>query len=313
MLLIISILSFMLFAVVIMAILSTDSKKAPIERLMEAKVEVVAAKDKVIIGDGPIKRLSRLIPKAPKSYSKLQENLIYADSKYSLEEVLTVKILSSSAISFLALALTRRIFIASLMLLIVWFIPNFYVARKAQARIDEFNSQIGDGLLIISNALKAGYSFMQAMSLVAKEMDGPFAKEFTQMLKEMAFGLTMEESFNNISHRVKSEDLNLVINAILIQKDVGGNLSEILDKIVDTIRERQKLKGEVRTLTAQGRLSGIIIALLPIALALFLFTFNKEYLMTLINNPVGIGMIVYGAISQCIGYFFITRITDIEL
>lgn len=312
MVIVISAISFLLILFVTLSLTGREKKKSPLERLQDLGAYEEAGYEKEI-DEGPIKRLSKLLPKSKQSMSTLQKNIIYSDTKYSHEEIVTVKLLSSSAIALLVFAVSKNVIGVAAVFALIWFLPNFYIASKAKRRIEEFNAQLADGLLIISNALKAGYSFLQAISLVSREMDGPFAKEFSVLLKEMSFGITMEESFKNINSRVDSEDLKLIVNAILIQKDVGGNLSEIIDKIIETIRERQRLKAEVKTLTAQGRLSGVIISMLPFTLALFLYFINTEYLMALIKSNVGIGMIIYGLISQTIGFFVIRKITDIEL
>jgi tight adherence protein B len=308
----ISVLSFLLILTIALTLTSREKTKSPVERLQDLGLyEEVDYKKET--EEGPIKKLSRLVPKYDKTFSKLQRNIVYSDSKYSLEEIITVKVMSSGAFALLTYALSKNVIATMLVLISVWFIPNFYIANKAKKRMVAFNAQLADGMLVICNALKAGYSFMQATALVSKEMDGPLAKEFSTLLKEMSFGITIEESFANITQRVDSEDLKLVVNAILIQKDVGGNLAEILDKIIETIRERQRIKAEVKTLTAQGRLSGVIISVLPFGMALFLYFINRDYLTVLFQSRLGISLVIYGLISQTIGYFVIRKITDIEL
>lgn len=313
--LLISTISFFLVLLLFLTLPEREKLRAPIDRLKEIETNLAFTPEgyEKKIEIGPIKRLSKFMPNYENSFTALRRNLIYADSKYALEEVLTVKLMSSVVFALLAYALSKNPIITLLTFFFIWVIPDLLISRMAKKRMVEFNAQLADGMLIICNALKAGYSFMQSMALVSKEMDGPLAKEFGTLIKEMSFGITMEESFNNLNQRVESEDLNLVINAILIQKDVGGNLSEILEKIIETIRERHRIKMEVSTLTAQGRLSGMIITLLPFVLAGFLLMVNPEYIMLLFQTPVGIGMVIYGLISQMIGFFVIRKITDIEL
>lgn len=313
----ISALSFLLILCLALYLTTREKASSPIDRLQNMNLYEPSIHEKEsyekTIKTGPIKKLSRFVPKYEKTFSKLQKDIVYSDTKYSLEEIIAVKAMSSAALSLFTFALSKNVVLAMVVLMGVWMLPNFYLSSKAKKRMAEFNAQIADAMLVICNALKAGYSFMQAMALVSKEMEGPLPKEFNILLKEMSFGITMEESFSNITQRVDSEDLKLVVNAILIQKDVGGNLAEILDKIIETIRDRQRIKGEVKTLTAQGRLSGVIITLLPFVMALFLFFVNRENLMVLFQSSVGIGMLIYGLISQIIGFFVIRKITDIEL
>lgn len=312
MVLLISAISFIFVLAVGFIVFTRSGSQSPLDRLEDYEPEVVIKASKPM-EEGPIKKLARLLPNVDQFFSKLKRNLVYSDSKYSVEEIITIKGMSSGAIAFLAFAVTKNALLASLVLIGIWFVPDWIIASRAKKRMTEFNEQLADGMLVICNALKAGYSFMQAVSLVSREMDGPLAKEFGITFKEMSFGIPMEDSFGSLVQRVDSEDLKLVVNAILIQKDVGGNLAEILDKIIDTIRERQRIKAEVKTLTAQGRLSGVIIALLPFVMAAFLFVVNRDYLMMLFQSPVGIGMVAYGLCSQLIGFLVIRKMTDIEL
>ncbi|WDC85547.1 type II secretion system F family protein [Caloramator sp. mosi_1] len=138
-------------------------------------------------------------------------------------------------------------------------------------------------------------------------MKDPLGKEFKRLLKEMSLGLPDVEAFKNLQNRIESEDLNILINAILIQKDIGGNLSEILDNISETIRERQKIKNELKTLTAQGRLTGMIISMLPVFLGGVIYIFNKEYIMLLLTTKIGIGMLIFSLLSELAGLFIIKR------
>ena len=131
--------------------------------------------------------------------------------------------------------------------------PLLFLRIKQQRKVTRFNAQIGDALILISNSLKAGYGFMQAMDMVAKEMSPPIQTEFARTMQEINLGTTTEEALLHLPERVNSADLDLVITAMLIQRQIGGNLSEILDNISQTIRERLRIKGEIKALTAQGR------------------------------------------------------------
>jgi tight adherence protein B len=309
--LIIAIQVFLILIGLSIFLLGKNEKISPIDRINPTQNEMEQEIQKTEY-KGWIKGAASFLPKSKKE-SNLDKYILQSDTKYNKEEITIVKILLSTALSFLIFSITKSFFLTLPLFILIWFSPNLYLKNKVKKKTDEFNSQIADGLLIVTNALKAGYSFLQAVALVSKEMQGPFAKEFSRLLKEMSFGLSIDESFRNMLKRVESEDLQLVINAILIQKDVGGNLSEVIDKIIETIRERQRIKNEVKTLTAQGRLSGTLIAVLPFVLAIFLYLINREYLLTLISNPLGVIMIVYGGISQLIGFVFIRKITNVEL
>ncbi|MFZ5595954.1 MAG: type II secretion system F family protein [Bacillota bacterium] len=188
-----------------------------------------------------------------------------------------------------------------------------WVRMAKVRRLHKFNSQIGDSLVIMSNSLRSGFSFLQAMDMVRKELPNPISREFGRAFQEMNLGTPTEEALENLSSRVGSEDLDLVITAVLIQRQVGGNLAEILDNIAATIRERIRIKGEIKTLTAQGKVSGIIIGILPFALAGILWFMSPDYLMPLFTDPMGIAMLVSALILETVGILLIRKIINIEI
>ena len=192
-------------------------------------------------------------------------------------------------------------------------IPLFILKIKIDQRKKAFNDQLGDTIVLIANALRTGYSFMQAVAMVSREMPKPIGEEFARVLKEMNLGVTTEEALNNMAKRVNSDDLDLVITAVLIQRQVGGNLAVVLDSIASTIRERIKIKGHIKTLTAQGKISGLIIGVLPIAIGGVIYVLNPEYVKILFNDPLGRMMLVVGVISQIIGIMVIRKIINIDI
>jgi len=191
-------------------------------------------------------------------------------------------------------------------------IPLYVLRAKAAKRVKQFNDQLGDALGLVANSLRTGYGFMQALDMVSREMPAPIAPEFGRVLKEMNLGLSTEDAMSNLTTRVNSDDLNLVITAVLIQRQVGGNLAEVLDNIANTIRERVKLKGEVQTLTAQGRISGMIIGGLPFALGVFIYVINPGYMQVLFTNPMGKIVLGVAFVSQVFGMLIIRKIVDIK-
>ncbi len=202
-------------------------------------------------------------------------------------------------------------------------IPKIYINFTANKRMRTFDDQLGDTLNLWVNALRSGYSVLQALETIATELPPPVSKEFERVVQEVRLGLSMPKALDNMYHRVPSEDLDLVITAVNIQREVGGNLAEVLDTISFTIRERVRIKGEIRALTAQGRASGWIISILPIALGLLLYIINPTYVSELwvmedpfvIPGVIPCGWLVlgFGGIMIGSGAFAISKIVDIEV
>jgi tight adherence protein B len=193
------------------------------------------------------------------------------------------------------------------------YLPHFGLRLAKTRRLAQFNGQISDALVIMANSLRSGFSFLQAMDMVRKEIPGPIAKEFGVALQEMNWGTPTEEALQSMASRVDSEDLELVVTAVLIQRQVGGNLAEVLDNIATTIRERVRIKGEIKTLTAQGRISGLIIGLLPILLTTVLFFLNPEYVKLLFTSKAGLMMVSFAVMSQILGLALIKKIVQIPV
>lgn len=194
-----------------------------------------------------------------------------------------------------------------------YIIPILIVKRKISMRRKKFNSQIADALILIASSLRSGYSFMQAIEMVSREMHPPISEEFYRVLREINLGVTTDEAMNHMAERINSVDLDLVVTAVLIQRQIGGNLTEILDNIANTIRERVKIAGHIRTLTAQGRLSGAIISLLPIVMAFVIYIINPSYIMPLFTQTAGYWMLIMAAVSEIFGIMVIKKIVDIKI
>ena len=209
--------------------------------------------------------------------------------------------------------------------LIVFFLlglyaPRFYLKYRQGKRLKNFAAQLPDTITLLANSLRAGSSFLQGIELVTREARPPISEEFERVVREMQLGLALQPALNNLVRRVASEDLELMVTAIQIQSQVGGNLATVLDAIAHTIRERRRIQGEIQTLTAMQRYSGYVITLLPIGLAGLLFLISPQYITVMLEKPpemlglpMGIVFFLVGLISMGIGFLFIQRIVDIKV
>ncbi|GAC1675819.1 MAG: type II secretion system F family protein [Candidatus Limnocylindrales bacterium] len=199
-------------------------------------------------------------------------------------------------------------------------LPRFWLGRRRSGRLGAFNKQLPDTITLLANGLRAGSSFLQAVELVVRESRPPISTEFSRVIREVNLGLPFEQAMENMVRRVRSDDLELMATAINIQHTVGGNLAEILDSIAFTIRERIRIQGEIRTLTAQQRLSGYVVGFLPIGLAGFLFVAAPNFMAPMFDKPpealglpLGVVILFFGGFMMFIGFMFIRKIVDIEV
>jgi tight adherence protein B len=194
-----------------------------------------------------------------------------------------------------------------------FFVPRIYVNVRKRQRLNAFNDQLGDTITLLANSLRSGFSIVQSMDTVANQLPKPISVEFHRVTQEIGLGLHYEEALNNMLRRVPSDDLDLMITAINIQGRVGGNLAEILDTIGHTIRERVRIKGEIRVLTAQQMISGYILTGLPVVLGFVLYLLNKEYIGRMFSDPCGWIMLGVSTLMIVTGFLIIRKIVDIEV
>jgi tight adherence protein B len=225
--------------------------------------------------------------------------------------LMVTSILGSGMIFYLIMH--QNLFLTLGGLVLGFFLPRIYVKIRQGRRLKAFNGQLGDAINLLANGLHSGYSMLQAMDAVANEMPPPISEEFQRVVREVGLGVTTERAMNNMLRRIPSDDLDLMITAINVQHEVGGNLAQILETISHTIRERVRIKGEIMVLTAQGRISGYVISFLPIGLGLLLFVMNPNYMGPMFTDPCGIGMIAVGLVMMAAGFFAIQKIVNIEV
>lgn len=197
--------------------------------------------------------------------------------------------------------------------IIGYMLPGIWINRRIKLRIQKFNEGLPDMISTIIGSLRSGYSFSHALKTVVEECDSPVREEIALLLKEMNYGVSMEDALNNLNKRMTSDDLELMIQAVLIQRQVGGNLASVLDVISETIRQRNRIQRQVQTLTTQGRLSGRIIGILPVVLGIMIFLVNPEYIKVLFTSTAGIIIITIGIVSGAAGFVLIHRLTKVEV
>lgn len=246
----------------------------------------------------------------------IARELARADLKFKTGEYIALIIISSVLTAILAFFFGGGSYLFALLGLILGlFIPRFFVRRQQAQRLRKFNDQLPDMLNLMVNGLRTGFSALQAMEAVSRELPAPISDEFRRVVQEMQLGVPMEGALDNLQRRIASDDLDLAVTAINIQREVGGNLAEILDVISYTIRERIRIQGEVRAVTAQVSYSGKFLALMPVLLAVVLWGLNRQYMMQFFEEPItcGIGMLVLAGIMLVAGYFVLNRIGTIEI
>lgn len=249
---------------------------------------------------------------------KTSNALMRADIRLTVGEFLVFRLLGALAgfaLGFLFVAILAPAFgivLGCVFAVIGFQAPAIYVGVKGNMRRKKFINQLGDTITLMANSLRAGYSLLQTMELVSRETKDPISTEFSRVVREVGLGISTEEAMQNMLRRVPSEDLDLLVTAINIQHEVGGNLAQILSTIGHTIRERVRIQGEVKVLTAQVQLSGYIITAMPVALALFIFATNPSYLGELFVWP-WICLPIGAAVMVIIGFFAMRKIATIEV
>lgn len=257
--------------------------------------------------------LGKILPQHNSYSTRHKEKLAKAAILMKPEEFFGISVLMALGIGLLIYIVTINYLWTIMALILSFFIPEVIVNRVKKQRMKKLNAQLPDALSIIANGIRAGFSINQAIAMVNKEMLPPISDEFTKVLKDNTLGKPLEEALNNMSERTEDEDLDMFITSLLIQRQVGGNLAEVLETISHTIRERVRIKGEIRSLTAQGRISAVIVTLLPVVLAVVISVINPGYLDIMYSRPIGVAMLIGAIFFILIGHLVLRKITDIRV
>jgi tight adherence protein B len=243
----------------------------------------------------------------------LATQLARADLKVTVGEFMAATVILVIFAGGISYFLKRDVLVTAIACLAVFFAPRIYVSVLRGRRLKAFNNQLGDTIQLMVNGIRAGYSVLQAMEAVSQEMGPPIAQEFGRVVQEQQLGLTLEHAMENMLRRVPSDDLDMMITAINVQREVGGNLAEVLDSIAFTIRERVRIKGELQAMTGQSRISGYMVGLVPVVLAVFLYLLNPEYMGQMVDHICGYVMLACAGIGIAAGFAVMNKVMQIDV
>ncbi len=245
--------------------------------------------------------------------ANMATQLARADLKITVGEFMAATVILVVGAGGVVYFLKRDILITAVVCLVAFFAPRIYVNMARGRRLKAFINQLGDTIQLMVNGIRAGYSILQAMEAVSHEMGPPIADEFGRVVQEVQLGLTLELAMNNMLRRVPSDDLDMMVTAINVQREVGGNLAEVLDSIAYTIRERVRIKGELQAMTGQSRMSGYMVGLIPVFLVVFLYLINPGYMGQMIEHQCGYAMLACAAIGVAAGFAVMSKVMQIDV
>ncbi len=244
----------------------------------------------------------------------LKEMMLFIDPKKLVLFNTLAPLVSAIIGAIIVGSITGSYLIGGLLGLVLGFlIPSIAVKKVVIGRKQKFNSQISDALMILSSCLKGGLSLIQAIEAVVEELPQPISQEFGLMLRENKMGMSLEESFAKLNKRLPSEELNLLTTAILVARETGGDITQLFGTLINTIRAKLKLVDNVKTLSLQGKIQGIVMSFLPFVFTAMVYSFNPHYFDVMLANPVGRMLLMYAVISEVIGIFLIRMFGRVSL
>ncbi len=308
------------FLIVLLLIWPTKKEKTLSSRLETIGRELVSGAPPVDEGGDILKRdqLSEvpwidLLLGRSRIAAKLKREIEQADLEWSVGRIVFLSLLIAVATAWFGQFVVKNVIIALVVAIVLGSAPYVYVRVKRAARLRKFNSLLPDAIDLMSRALKAGHSVSSSIEMIAQEISPPVGPEFRRLFEEQNFGLPLREAMLNLANRVPIADVQFLVTAILVQKETGGNLVEILDKTASVLRDRMRLQGQVRVYTAQGRLTGWILSLLPFVIFGIISTINPGYAHILLDDPLGQKLIIAGLVLMAFGIWVIRKVIDIKV
>lgn len=302
-----------------------EENLSPLERLVDRRQEEEQTRSRKRREKSAdlLPTLSKLINNTRIDFlNKMSADLARIGSNWRASEILYFSLLSAMVLFFIVGVLMRYLMVGIILAIVCVMLPSWVVRFQAKRWMSKFETQLADTLLLMSNATQAGYGFQQAMEMVAREGQPPMADEFTKMSTEVQLGVPIAEALTHMAERVQNPDFTLAVTAIQISMEVGGALSEILRSISETIRDRVRIRGEIGILTAQGKMTGLMLGLLPVGMFFLLNVVGgdpqtgEKYSAPLLDGktyPMGPKLVITGFVLQGIGFFVISRIVNIEI
>lgn len=229
------------------------------------------------------------------------------------KKLMLVYILAPLVLGISGFIFTQRLFVVFIGAAFGIALPTLVLKMMEKRRNNKFNFQLIDGLMVLSSSLKGGLSLLQSIEVLVEEMSPPISQEFALVLRENQIGVPLDESLESLNKRIQSEELSLIVTAIDIARETGGNLTEPFEKLMFTLRERDKLIGKVKTLTLQAKLQGIIMSLMPVAFGILVFYMNPEFLKLLVQDTRGQILLVIAGLLEIIGAFLLYKLSRVDV
>jgi tight adherence protein B len=312
---------FMAAGTVVLIVLGAQKVFTQKKEQLEKRMVVVSAREDTTVAAAKVEKkadwlnvggiVSRLA--GPEFLNKQAEMLASADVPWRPGEFLTVRLTFATVALAGCLALTDRTEIVAAMAAAGFWLPVLHIKRRKAKRQSNFDMQLPDALQLIVNSLRAGFSFNKAMEVAAQASTPPISTDFGSVQREVSLGMTIEDALQAMARRAQSPEFDIVVSAYLIQREVGGNLAVIMEKVADTVRQRLRMRGELRVLTAQGRISGYVVGLLPVAVFGIVMVAAPDYLDPLLKSSAGGAALGFAVFWQALGVFMIKKITDIKM
>lgn len=315
--------AFFLALATLLALMFSKPGSRKASKVLKKGLSLYAKRESVEVGEDAVfenseigRRAVELIEKMPSTQGyqqKLQKLLERSGWPLRASEFLVIQLLAGVVLAFVTGVLAKSYLIIVPVAVLGFLLPKSILKRRVSRRVDKFLEQLPDTLQLLASSLRAGYGLMQALDTVAKEANAPTSEEFGRVLSEIRLGMQIDEALEAMADRIGSEDFRWVVVAIVIQSQVGGNLSALLESVAQTLRDRQQLRRQVQVLSAEGRLSAIILIALPFVTAGYLVVVNKEYLRPLLEESLGKLLISMGGVFMVAGVFWIRRVIKIEV